>query len=59
MTEIDRVTEYAANCNKDCYNCEYGVMRTPVDSYCCPVDIIYEMSHDIFMQQIKDAEDGR
>ena len=50
---LELVEEYVNNCNKDCYNCEYGVMRTPVDGHCCPLDIIYEMLWEIEKGEIR------
>lgn len=41
------------DCNWDCGNCEYGIMRSYGDSFSCPLDLVKDMIFQKFVNPEK------
>ena len=48
---IDKLNNFIPDCNQDCYNCEFGVMRSYGDCSTCPVGLTIDLLYTKFFHE--------
>ena len=48
---IERLNHFNPECNQDCHNCEFGVIRSYGDNYSCPIDLTTSLLYMRFFNE--------